>query len=61
MLQESVIAPVRGTSPNVGRNPVQPQRDEGDEIEPSVSEPILKATQPAEVAEVGPADDPLEP
>ena len=61
MLQESAIAPVRGTSPNVGRNPVQPQRDEGDEIEPSVSEPILKATQPAEVAEAGPADDPLDP
>jgi len=61
MLQESAIAPVRGTSPNVGRNPVQPQRDEGDEIEPSVSEPTLNATQPAEVAEAGPADDPLDP
>jgi len=45
----------------VGRNPVQPQRDEGDEIEPSVSEPTLNATQPAEVAEAGPADDPLDP
>jgi len=61
MLQESAIAPVRGTSPNVGRSPVQPQRVEGDAIDPSVSEPMLKATHPAAVAEAGPADDPLDP
>ena len=61
MVQESAIAPVRGTSPNVGRNPVHPQRVEGDEIEPSVSEPMLNATHPAAVAEAGPADEPLEP
>src|SRR5580704_7372498 len=61
MLQESAIAPVRGTSPKDGRKPVQPQRVDGDEIEPSVSEPILKATHPAAVAEAGPADDPLDP
>jgi hypothetical protein len=61
MLHESAIAPVRGTNPNVGRNPVHPHRVEGDEIEPSVSEPMLNATQPAAVAEAGPADDPLEP
>src|SRR5712664_2635892 len=61
ILQESAIAPVRGTNPNVGRNPVHPQRVDGDEIEPSVSEPMLNATQPAAVAEAGPADEPLDP
>jgi hypothetical protein len=61
MLQESVMAPVRGTSPNVGRSPVHPQRVEGEEIEPSVSDPMLKATHPAAVAEAGPAEDPLDP
>src|SRR5437899_4534062 len=61
IVQESAMAPVRGTRPNVGRNPVVPQRVEGEEMEPSVSEPMAKATQPAAVAEADPADDPLEP
>src|SRR5215467_5064064 len=61
MLQESAIAPVRGTNPNVGRNPVQPQRVLGDEIEPSVSDPIANTTQPAATAEAEPADEPLDP
>src|SRR5215831_8325499 len=61
MDQESAIAPVRGTSPNVGRRPVVPQRVDGEEMEPSVSEPMAKPTQPAAVAEADPADDPLEP
>src|SRR6267142_6714750 len=61
MLQESAIAPVRGMRPNDGRRPVQPQRVEGEEIEPSVSEPTLNATHPAAVAEAGPADEPLDP
>src|SRR5256885_10787745 len=61
MLHDRAIAPVRGTSPKVGRRPVQPHRVEGEEIEPSVSEPMLNATQPAAVAEAGPADEPLEP
>src|SRR6266403_2975427 len=61
MLQDKAIAPVRGTKPNVGRKPVQPQRVDGEEIEPNVSDPILKATQPAAVADAGPAEDPLEP
>src|SRR5713226_4470889 len=60
-LQERAIAPVRGTRPKDGRSPVHPQRVEGEEIEPSVSEPMLKARQPAAVAEAGPAEDPLEP
>src|SRR6266851_400528 len=61
MLQESAIAPVRGTRPNEGRSPVQPQRVDGDEMDPSVSEPMLNATHPAAVAAAGPAEEPLEP
>src|SRR5256885_732235 len=61
MLQERAIAPVRGMNPKLGRRPVVPQRVEGEEMEPKVSEPMLKATHPAAVAEAGPADDPLEP
>src|SRR6266571_552127 len=61
MLQESAMAPVRGIRPKVGRSPVVPQRVQGDEIEPSVSDPMANATQPAAVAAAGPADDPLEP
>src|SRR5260370_37113676 len=61
IVQANAIAPVRGTKPNVGRNPVVPQRVEGDEIEPNVSEPIATATQPAATAEAGPTDEPLEP
>jgi hypothetical protein len=47
MLQESAIAPKRLTRPKVGRIPVVPQRDDGETIEPSVSLPIAKPTQPA--------------
>src|SRR5271165_3028802 len=61
MLHERAMAPVLGTNPKVGRKPVQPQRLEGDAIEPSVSLPTLKTTQPAAVADAGPADEPLEP
>src|SRR6185312_2042162 len=61
MVHESAMAPVRGTRPNVGRRPVAPQRVDGDEIEPSVSLPIAKATSPAAVAHAGPADEPLDP
>src|SRR3984893_18209832 len=61
MLHDNAIAPVRGTKPNVGRNPVQPQRVDGEEIDPRVSEPMLKATHPAAVADAGPAEEPLEP
>src|SRR5215467_3896770 len=61
MLHESAIAPVRGTNPNVGRNPVHPQRVLGDEIEPSVSDPIANATHPAATAEAEPAEEPLDP
>src|ERR1700682_173201 len=61
MLQESAIAPVLGTRPKEGRSPVQPQRVDGDEIEPSVSDPMPNATHPAAVADAGPADDSLDP
>src|SRR5215469_10833329 len=61
MVQDSAIAPVRGTRPKLGRSPVVPQRVDGEEMEPSVSEPMPNPTQPAAVAEADPADDPLEP
>src|SRR5216684_1615825 len=61
MLNESAIAPIRGTRPNVARRPVHPHRVQGEEIEPSLSEPMLKATHPAAVADAGPADEPLDP
>src|SRR3989442_10624056 len=61
MLQDSAMAPVLGTRPNEGRSPVHPQRVDGEEIEPSVSDPMLNATHPAAVAEAGPAGEALEP
>src|SRR6478672_13210107 len=59
--QQSVIAPVRGTRPYVGRNPVRPQRIEGLTMLPSVSLPIANATSAAAVAAPGPALDPDDP
>src|SRR5687768_658874 len=61
MLHDSAIAPVLGTRPYVGRNPVVPHTVEGEEIDPRVSLPIEKPTSPAAVADAGPAEDPLEP
>ena len=57
----STIPPWRLTRPNVGRSALNPQRIAGDTMEPCVSVPMPKATQPPAVAEAGPADDPLEP
>src|SRR5438445_9250328 len=59
--QQSVIAPVRGTRPNVGRNPVIPQRMLGPMMLPPVSLPIANATRPAAVAAAGPALHPDDP
>ncbi len=59
--QHSVIAPVRGTRPYVGRRPVTPQRMLGDTMLPPVSLPIEKPTRPAAVAAPGPALDPEAP
>src|SRR6266702_5109263 len=61
MVQLRAIAPVRGTNPKVGRRPVSPQRVQGEEMEPRVSEPMAKATHPAATALADPADEPLEP
>src|SRR5688572_16754097 len=61
MLQESTMPPYRLTRPNVGRSALTPQRRAGDTIEPCVSVPIANATQPAAVADAGPADEPLDP
>src|SRR5271169_3536326 len=59
--QQSVIAPVRGTRPNVGRSPVTPQRIDGLTMLPPVSLPMAKPTSPAAVADPGPALEPEEP
>src|SRR5689334_14787408 len=59
--QHSVIAPVRGTRPYVGRRPVTPHRMLGLTMLPPVSLPIEKATRPAAVAAPGPALDPEAP
>src|SRR5256886_4243125 len=59
--QHSVIAPVRGTRPYVGRRPVTPQRIAGLTMLPPVSLPIEKPTRPAAVAAPGPALDPDAP
>src|SRR5512143_2317975 len=61
VVHESAMAPVRGTRPKVGRNPLTPQVRAGEVIDPLVSDPMLKPTQPAAVADAGPADEPLEP
>src|SRR3954468_12524263 len=61
MLQLRAIAPCRLTRPNVGRKPVTPQRAQGDVIDPIVSVPIAKPTNPAAVADADPADEPLAP
>src|SRR5215217_1541124 len=61
VVHESAIAPVRGIRPKVGRKPLTPQVRAGEVIEPLVSEPMLKPTQPAAVADAGPADEPLDP
>src|SRR5207249_10979263 len=59
--QQRVIAPVRGTRPNVGRDPVPPQRSAGATMLPPVSLPIEKPTRPAAVAAPGPALEPDAP
>src|SRR6185437_3820606 len=56
--QHSVIAPVRGTRPYVGRSPFTPQRKLGLTMLPSVSLPIENPTRPAAVAAPGPALEP---
>ncbi len=53
--QQSVIAPVRGTRPKVGRRPVDAAAHRGLDDAPPVSLPIEKPTRPAAVAAPGPA------
>src|ERR1017187_3315128 len=60
-VQLSVIAPVRGTRPYVGRSPVTPQRIDGLTMLPWVSLPIANPTSPAATAAPGPALEPDDP
>src|SRR6056300_727343 len=59
--QTKAIAPSLLTLPKVGRNPVIPLTVEGEMIEPKVSVPNAKGTNPAATAEPEPAEDPLDP
>src|SRR5438105_9198191 len=59
--QQSIIAPVRGTRPYVGRSPVIPQRIAGLTMLPPVSLPMANPTSPAAVAAPGPALEPDDP
>src|SRR6185436_15440151 len=61
VVHDRAIAPLRGTRPKVGRKPETPHVLDGDVIEPFVSDPMLKPTHPAAVADAGPAGEPLEP
>ena len=55
------MAPERLTRPKVGRRALTPLRVAGETMLPRVSVPMPKPTQPAAVAEPGPAEEPLEP
>src|SRR5688500_8356545 len=61
IVHDSAMQPWRLMRPKVGRRPASPQRADGLRIDPLVSLPIANATQPAAVADEGPADDPLDP
>jgi len=60
-LQLKVMAPLLLMLPKVGLSPVAPQVWLGEMIDPCVSVPMAKGTNPATVAELEPADEPLEP
>src|SRR3954471_20411591 len=55
---ESAIAPCRLTRPYVGRNPVMPQCDGGQRIDPHVSAPSASAASAAATAAPHPDDEP---
>src|SRR5262249_31330705 len=59
--QQSVIAPVRGTRPNVRRRPGTPPRIAGLTMLPPGSPPLENATSAEAVAAPGPALDPDAP
>ena len=59
--QLRAMAPCLLIRPKVGRSPVTPFRVEGDTMEPRVSVPMAKGTNPALTAEAEPAEDPLDP
>ena len=61
ILQLRAIAPYLLILPKLGRSPVVPHSDEGDTIDPRVSEPIAKGIHPAATADADPAEEPLDP
>src|SRR5258708_18713019 len=60
MVQLKPIAPYRLTRPYVGRSPTTPHVVEGEMMEPSVSVPSEKPTNPADVDAADPAEEPLD-
>src|SRR6185436_18879731 len=60
-VHRNVMQPNRLDRPYVGRSPTTPHVDAGDMIDPPVSVPTANPTRPAEAADAGPADEPLEP
>src|SRR5438067_230478 len=60
IVQLNAMAPLRLMRPYVGRSPTVPQAWLGDTMDPRVSVPSEKPTNPAAVAEAEPAEDPLE-
>src|SRR3954462_12730927 len=58
IVNDSAIAPVRGTRPYVGRRPLTVQNAAGTVIDPHVSDPIAKPTSPSPPAAPEPLLDP---
>src|SRR3954468_1821666 len=58
IVKHSAIAPVRGTRPYVGRNPLTLQNAAGTVIDPHVSVPMAKPTMPSPTAAPAPLLDP---
>src|SRR2546425_7308190 len=55
---DSAIAPCRDTRPNVGRSPETPQKEDGQRIDPQVSEPMANGTSADATAAPAPDDEP---
>lgn len=50
MLPAKVITQDLPTIPKVGRKPVMPVREDGNTMDPAVSDPIANGTLPAKIA-----------
>src|SRR5580765_3234140 len=57
-VHDSAMAPSRDTRPKVGRNPEMPQNDDGQRIDPQVSDPMANGIIPEPTAAPAPDDEP---